>query len=108
MGGLVQFSALFAAAVFVIFLSSFAAVSISNMNEKPPEQNKMLEFSTFTSAVCENYDDAVSCKDEVFVNCDGKVSKAADLEECNGIAVEVPKATGFAVFEKEWRDPRAD
>ncbi|MBI2653287.1 hypothetical protein HYX02_00600 [Candidatus Woesearchaeota archaeon] len=94
--------------IFVIVVSiSFVAANINNSKKsESKEQNKILEFSTFTSAVCENNEDFVNCKDEVFVNCNGKISKAAEMEECNGIKVDVPKATGFAVFEKEWKDPR--
>ena len=48
----------------------------------------------------------MKCKEEVFVNCNGNVSKASDIAECNGIKLDIPKATGFAVFEKGWKDPR--
>lgn len=94
--------------VLLVVIASFSFITYSSNNEKIVEKNpKQFEFNTFTSAVCEDYDDVVNCRDEVFVNCDGRVSKATDLEECNGIAVEVPKATGFAVFRKDWKDPRS-
>ena len=93
--------------ILVLIVSiSFAAANISNEKNQVKENPRVLEFSTFTSAVCERGKDVVHCKDEVFVNCDGKVSKAVDVAECNGIKLDVPKTLGFAVFGKDWRDPR--
>lgn len=87
---------------------SFTVVnsSASNKETKASEPAKNFEFSTFTSAVCENVEKVVKCKDEVFVNCDGKISKAIDAAECNGVRLDVPKATGSAVFGSDWKDPR--
>ena len=92
--------------LIVVVISSFIVVAnITNegINNKKSEE---LKFSTFTSAVCENKESFVYCKDEVFVNCNGQISKAIDIAECNGIRLDVPDVTGFAVFEKEWEDPR--
>ncbi len=105
MRGLVIFMLL----LVVMASFSFVAANIyinDTKTKEEIEESQIFEFSTFTSAVCENSEDVVHCKDEVFVNCDGKVSKAVDVAECNGVKLEVPKALGFAVFEKEWRDPR--
>lgn len=85
---------------------SFVAVNISNEKSQVKENSKVLEFSTFTSAVCENKGELVHCKEEFFVNCNGEVSKAIDVAECNGIKLSVPKPTGFAIFGKDWKDPR--
>ena len=88
---------------------SFVATNINKVNNQKietKERNKEIAFSTFTSAVCENKEEFVHCKDEVFVNCDGKVSKVVDVAECNVIKLDVPKATGFAIFEKGWKDQR--
>ena len=96
-------------AVIGILSFSFVAVSINhadNKNTEAKEKIKSFEFSTFTSAVCENKADIVHCRDEVFVNCSGKVSKAVDVQECNGIKLDVPQSTGFAVFGDNWKDPR--
>ena len=97
--------------IFLIILGvvasvSCAAANISNVNFKAKEQAKDLQFSTFTSAVCEKGKEVVHCKDEVFVNCNGSISKAIDVTECEGIKVDVPKALGFATFGKDWKDPR--
>lgn len=107
MRGLVIFLLALVATGIVSF--SFVVANINNANNKEIENNKnpkILEFSTFTSAVCENKEKFVYCKDEYFVDCNGIVSKAIDVIECNGMKVDVPKALGFAVFEKGWKDPR--
>lgn len=88
---------------------SFIALSAKNINDVKNdalEKPKILEFSTFTSAVCENNKDVVKCRDEVFVNCNGKISKASEIPECNGFKAEIPKTLGFATFTKDWKDPR--
>ena len=95
--------------LFVIASFSFVAASMSNSNNekiKNNDQNKIIEFSTFTSAVCESKEEAVHCKDEVFVNCNGSISKVIDVAECEGLKINVPKATGTAVFGNDWKDPR--
>ena len=85
---------------------SFAAANISNEIIKPKKSYEMLQFSTFTSAVCENKGEVFHCKDEFFVNCNGNISKAVDVAECEGIQIDAPKTLGFAVFSKDWKDPR--
>ena len=87
---------------------SFVALSISGNSEKAEiiKESKPLEFSTYTAAVCEDKGEVVHCRDEFFVNCNGTVSKAIDVAECEGIKVEVPKALGFATFSSDWKDPR--
>ena len=88
---------------------SFIVISAKNIGDikaEAQEKPAILEFSTFTSAVCESNDGLFECKDEFFVSCNGKVSKAVDAAECNGFKVEAPKALGFAVFDKDWKDPR--
>ena len=93
--------------LFVVIGVVFFSFTGTSINEEPKkENNEQLEFSTFTSAVCENKEDFVYCKDEIFVNCNGNISKAIDVAECNGIRLDVPEASGFAVFEKGWKDPR--
>lgn len=93
-------------AVMGIALFSFMAYSTGNKIQGITESPKQFEFSTFTSAVCENKENYVYCKDEYFVNCNGEIFKAIDAAECNGMKLDVPKALGFAVFEKDWKDPR--
>ena len=93
----------------VIVSLSFAVISINNTSEnkiKNTQEAKILNFSTFTSAVCQNKNDLVDCKDEVFIKCNGKISRAADVTECNGIKINAPTITGAAVFDKNWKDPR--
>ena len=84
----------------------FSILAISMRDETHKKQDKNFEFSTFTSAVCEDKGTAIYCKDQLFVNCNGNVSKADGVAECNGISLGAPKITGFAVFGKDWKDPR--
>lgn len=99
---------IFTLVLVVIASFSFVAANINFDAKIHASKHEFLpyEFSTFTSAVCENKEEVVFCKDEVFVNCNGEISKAIDVAECNGIKLDVPKATGFATFGKEWKDPR--
>ena len=101
MGGLVL--VFISIAVGIVFFG-FLAESMKEDSNK--QQDKGFEFSTFTSAVCENKSNAVYCKDELFVNCNGNISKATDVAECNGMSFDAPRITGFAVFGKDWKDPR--
>ena len=93
--------------LLVVAIASFSLVAASMKNDKQEIKNsRILEFKTFTSAVCENKEKVVYCKDEIFVNCNGNISKANDVIACNGIRMDAPKSTGFAVFGNEWKDPR--
>lgn len=91
--------ALFLLTLAAIISFSFIAVNIDFKKETDGE-SKGLEFATYTSAVCEDVKDFVHCKDEVFVNCNGEISKADDVAECNGIKLNTSQVIGFAVFEK--------
>ena len=99
---------LFLIVIVIIGFLSFIVASINDSNNliKTKQENKIVEFGTFTSAVCENKKDVINCKDEIFVKCNGQISKAVDVAECNGIKIDVPKATGAAVFGNGWKDPR--
>lgn len=106
----------------VIFLTGFAVIGLisfsliaRNLSGKggnnaeinaPKRELLPHEFSTFTSAVCESKEDAVHCKDEIFINCSGKILKAGDVAECNGVRLDTSQVSGFAVFGKDWKDPR--
>jgi len=106
MSGSVIFLLLFVMVSFMIFSFSFVVVNTNNERSAAKEKAKVFEFSTFTSAVCENKEEVVHCKDEVFVNCNGKISKLTEMRECNGFKLNLPEAVGFAVFEKGWKDTR--
>ena len=96
--------------IFLLILAAIVSFSVIAVNidfeKETNEESKELEFSTFTSAVCEDIEDFVHCKDEVFVNCNGEISKVADVAECNGLKLNISQVNGFAVFEKDWKDPR--
>jgi len=101
MRGMVIFSLILVMLVSV----SFLAVNI-NSDVGAAEDLDVMEFSTFTSAVCNENEDNIFCKDEVFVNCNGEISKVIGAAECDGITISVSKATGYAYFDKDWVDPR--
>lgn len=95
---------LLALAVLIVSCSLIAG----DINDKEiiNDVPKISKFNIFTSAVCESNGDSVHCKDEIFVNCSGKITKADDVAECSGIEIDLPKVTGFAVFGNDWKDPR--
>jgi hypothetical protein len=93
---------LFLAVLAVIGTLSFADASIVKEKTEP----KLTQFKTFTSAVCNNDGKVTRCRDELFVNCNGEISKAENIAECNGLKLDTIKPTGSAVFGKEWKDPR--
>ena len=79
-------------------LFSFMAISSSTNNKNINQDSKNIQFKTFTSAVCETKNNLLYCKDVLFINCNGKLSKAGDIKECNGFKID-NKVTGFAVLE---------
>ena len=93
--------------VVVIFLFSFKAFPAGNSKNQAKAPSSF-EFKTFTSAVCESKTDVIQCRDELFVNCSGKILKADEFTDCNGIKIENQKVTGAATasFSKDWKDPR--
>ena len=80
-------------------LFSFMAVSSGTNKDEIKQDSKRIEFKTFTSAVCEEKNDLRYCRDVLFVNCNGKLSKASEIKECNEFKVD-NQVTGFAVLEK--------
>ncbi len=94
--------------ILAVIGSFFVAANIKNPEKIETKQEpKIFEFSTFTTAVCNNKNDVVHCKDIVYVKCNGTISELEDAAECNGLKLYIPKASGVAVFRKEWKDPRA-
>src|SRR3989338_260928 len=98
----------FSVMMILVFLAlfSFMALSVHQEYNEFKKSSEGFDFKTFTSAVCDYSGDAVVCKDELFVNCDGKISKSGEFKECNGINLDNSKVSGSAVFEEGWKDPR--
>ena len=94
--------------MIMVFLAlfSFMALSVNQEYNEFKKSSEGFEFKTFTSAVCDYSGDNVVCRDEIFVNCNGRISKSGELKECNGIRLDNPKVSGFAVFGEGWEDPR--
>ena len=96
---------LFIMVLAVIGSFSFVDAFIDNKASQKDREN--IQFNTFTSAVCDNDGKVTRCKDELFVNCNGEVSKADEIAECNGLKIDALRPTSSAVFGKGWKDPRA-
>lgn len=90
----------------IVVLGTFFILYPVILRDASQNNDKNFQFSTFTSAVCENKSELVYCRDEVFVNCSGNISRAIDVVECNGVKVDIPEIVGFAVFDENWKDPR--
>lgn len=91
--------------VAIISLFSFIAFSMGSGKNQATEASNF-EFKTYTSAVCEEKSGLVYCRDELFVSCNGKISRADEIGECNGFQIN-NGVTGFAVFESGWEASRA-
>ncbi len=83
----------------LIALSLFSFMVVCFRNEYKSAKSSGLQLKIFTSAVCDTSGDFVNCKDGLFVNCNGKISKSDEIEECNGFKLD-DKVTGLSVFEK--------
>jgi hypothetical protein len=79
-------------------LFSFMAVNSGTNKDEIKQDSRSIQFKTFTSAVCEEKNDLRYCRDVLFVNCNGKISKASEVQDCNGFKPD-DRVTGFAVFE---------
>lgn len=87
------------ALLVLVILSLFSFMALSAGSSNRAEKSSNVEFKTFTSAVCEEKSGFVHCKDELFVNCNGKISRADEIGECNEFKIN-NEVSGFAVFEK--------
>lgn len=75
------------------------------------QKNHSIIFKTKTIAVCESAEQSIYCHDELLVICGDEeytVPKNVSQINCSGITMKVPSITGFAVFNKYWKDPRSD
>ena len=74
---------------------------------------KEIEFKTFTKAICEERNDHLFCRDELFVKCNDKEYAISNdslnnLIECNNIKLNLSytKVNASGVFKKRWVDTR--
>ena len=92
------------------FLVFALATAIKDVPETPTTYTaSVLTFKTETVAVCEYGEDSVYCHDELQVICgeDTYIApKDAESVNCGDIEIQVPSITAFAVFDKDWKDPR--
>ena len=92
--------------IILVAAISFAAVKMNDKEQITAPELKKFSLKTYTAAVCEDRENHIFCKDEFFVNCNGNVSIASEIAECEGVKIPVPNAMGAAVFDPEWKDPR--
>ena len=96
-------------AVSVLLVAGMALLPDST-NLSKPEFASNIEFKTSTVAICEYNEDSVYCHDELLVNCGDEeyiLPKSSNKINCNCIELGVPSITAFAVFDKDWKDPRS-
>ncbi|MBI2550469.1 hypothetical protein HYV83_04800 [Candidatus Woesearchaeota archaeon] len=68
-------------------------------------------FKTMTVGVCEKTQMSENyCRNEVMVVCGGEeyaLPEGSKNATCGELKVDVPPVTGYTVFGKDWKDPRA-
>lgn len=95
-------------AISLIFTIA-AAVNLPNEASTSYSSSEILNFKTKTVALCEYYEDYVYCHDELIVNCGDEeyvLPKTEEIARCGDIKLQVTPVTAFAVFDKDWKDPR--
>jgi len=105
---------------FILILTIIILTLTDNLNNKIPtayavKENHSIEkadFKVFTRAVCEEKTEHISCRDELFVKCNGKEYMAREnlynFTDCKNIKLNLSnaKVSGHTTFEKGWDDPR--
>ena len=79
---------------------------------EPANASGPINFKTMTVALCENTTaGSVRCHDEIKVICGDKeyiLPKSEGQATCGSLKMNVPPIiTAFAVYDKDWKDPRA-
>ena len=94
----------------VVFMLLIAAAAIDAPEVSTDStDNTELSFSIKTVAICEEKPGYIRCHDELVVNCGNEeyiLPKGAETVNCGDIALQMPPITAFAVFDKDWQDPR--
>lgn len=105
-----------ALAMLVANTNSYLSLSAGSItafvveDKQPATDVSLVSFKTMTVAVCEkNESGSIYCHDEIKVVCGNEsyiLPKAAGKATCGELKVNTPPITAFAVFEKDWKDPR--
>ena len=77
---------------------------------QPASTADPINFKTMTVSVCENESDFVNCHDEIKVVCGDNeylIPKMTEQITCGSLKMKIPSITAFAVFDQDWKDPRA-
>src|SRR3989344_1606093 len=103
---------------FILILTIIALALIGNQEiptgyaVKENTSSEKTDLKVFTKAVCEERNEHVFCKDELFIECNCKeiIAKKENLNEFTecGIKINLSDifANGSAEFRKGWTDPR--
>ena len=97
------------ASILLLFTVAIALVNTSIESEQIIASKETLKFTVKTVAICEDRDDSVYCHDELIINCEDEeyvIPKTANRVKCGDILLDAPPITAFAVFDKDWKDPR--
>lgn len=108
-GGIKIKSKLLLLVVSLVLLVVTTALVIAGNIPKSSSDRPVINFKTSTVAICEYNEDSVYCHDELLVNCGDEeyiLPKDEETVNCDGIALQVPPITAFAVFDEDWQDPR--
>jgi len=84
--------------MFILLVATISFTLGQRLNIPSKEESdigQVERFDIYTSAVCEEKEDHIYCHDEQFVNC-GEVE----------YMLQTSNILGFAVFDKDWKDPR--
>jgi len=93
------------AAVFLLLIMAAPVLDVPVSSHDTAQLN----FKTKTVAICEEKSGYIQCHDELVVNCGNEeyiLPKEEKTVNCDGIALQVPSITAFAVFDEDWQDPR--
>jgi len=95
--------------IFLLFTLAVALVYFPVESPTSFASEETLKFTLKTVAICEDRDGSVYCHDELIINCEGEeyiIPKTAKNVKCGDILLDAPLITAFAVFDKDWKDPR--
>ena len=93
-----------------MFLSAGSITAFAVEDKQPATDDGPLSFKTMTVAVCEKTEsESIYCHDEIKVVCGNEsyiLPKESGKATCGELKVNTAPITAFAVFEKDWKDPR--
>ena len=71
-----------------IFILGLLSISFISSSKSQITGYNNAEFKTYTKAICNANSGLNYCVDELFVQCNGKLYSASQINECNGFEVK--------------------